>query len=374
MRLTLSNSSASEGIYLYLPVTPAEVSEAFAHFERIGVEPSRVRIVEASERLPYIALFALSTDIHNTEEFQKLNNLAMAMEQMNIDEYDIFASALKTENVCSLDDVIRISEHLDDYIILPHIKNDADLCKHLLDIGFRECPEDMRPFLDFEAVGRDFRREYGGTYGGAYGNGGYVRRKDSVEQLQGQRNAVITLHLSTKQSECRLCLPAEEEELAQIRHRLGITDFAEAQITKAECDIPYIGEMVCGLECPTVESYNLLSEELQEFQKQDGALLTYAAALEVEQPETVEKAWELAWNLDDYERITEDASEYGKSVLERIGADEEIINTIDGYMDFEKFGEDAMVEDGARQTEFGLIRRCSSPFPTEEQSQQMCGL
>lgn len=374
MRLTLSTSSASDGIYLYLPVTPAEVSEAFAHFERIGVEPSMVRIVEASERLPYIALFALSTDIHNTEEFQKLNNLAMAMDQMSIDEYDIFASALKTENICSLDDVIRISEHLDDYIILPHIKNDADLCKHLLDIGFKECPEDMRAYLDFEAVGREFRREYGGTYGGAYGNGGYVRRKTDSEQVEIQRNAVITLYLTVAQAECRLLLPAEEANLKLTKKQLGICDFAEARIVKVECNIPYIGEMVCGLACPSVESYNLLSEELQEFQKQDGALLTYAAVLEVEQPETVEKAWELAWNLDDYERITEDASEYGKSVLERIGADEEIINTIDGYMDFERFGADAMVEDGVIQTEFGLIRRCSTPFPAEEQIQQMRGL
>lgn len=374
MRLKLSISSAAEGVYLYPPVTPAELSEAFAQFEQIGVEPAKVRIVEASERLPYIALFALNTDIHNAEEFQKLNNLAKTMDQMSIDEYDIFASALKTENICSLDDVIRISEHLDDYIILPHIKNDADLCKHLLDIGFKECPEDMRTYLDFEAVGRDFRREYGGTYGGAYGNGGYVRRKTDSEQVEIQRNAVITLYLTAAQAECRLLLPAEEASLELTKKQLGIFDFAEARIVKVECNIPYIGEMVCDLACPSVESYNLLSEELQEFQKQDGALLTYAAVLEVEQPETVERAWELAWNLDDYERITASASEYGKSALERVGVDEEIINTIDGYMDFVKFGEDAMVEDGVRQTEFGLLRRCSTPFPEEAQSMEIGGI
>ena len=31
----------------------------------------------------------------------------------------------------------------------------------------------------------------------------------------------------------------------------------------------------------------------------------------------------------------------------------------------EKLGEDAMVEDGVRQTEFGLVRRCSRPFPAK---------
>ena len=44
------------------------------------------------------------------------------------------------------------------------------------------------------------------------------------------------------------------------------------------------------------------------------------------------------------------------------GADEELISVIDGYMDFEQFGEDSMKEDGVRQTEFGLVRRLSSPF------------
>ena len=45
-------------------------------------------------------------------------------------------------------------------------------------------------------------------------------------------------------------------------------------------------------------------------------------------------------NLDDYERIPGDTYEYGRTVLRRIGADDELIDTIDGYMDFEKLGED----------------------------------
>ena len=78
-----------------------------------------------------------------------------------------------------------------------------------------------------------------------------------------------------------------------------------------------------------------------------------------------------AMNLDDYERITEDTYEYGQTVLRRIGADDELIDTIDGYMDFEKLGEDIMAEEGVRRTEFGLIRRCSSPFSEETHTLEM---
>ena len=55
--------------------------------------------------------------------------------------------------------------------------------------------------------------------------------------------------------------------------------------------------------------------------------------------------------------------EYGKQVLRRVGADDEVIDTIDGYMDFARLGEDAMKEDGVLRTEFGLARRLSKPFP-----------
>ena len=43
-------------------------------------------------------------------------------------------------------------------------------------------------------------------------------------------------------------------------------------------------------------------------------------------------------------------------------------------MDFEKLGEDTMAEEGVRRTEFGLIRRCSSPFAEETQAMEMGGL
>ena len=94
----------------------------------------------------------------------------------------------------------------------------------------------------------------------------------------------------------------------------------------------------------------------------DGDLLKYLAVLSVEPPADFPGALRLALELDDYERITEGSYEYGQSVLRRIGADEELISVIDGYMDFEQFGEDSMKEDGVRQTEFGLVRRLSSPF------------
>ena len=115
-----------------------------------------------------------------------------------------------------------------------------------------------------------------------------------------------------------------------------------------------------------MESANELARTIREMP--DGDLLKYLAVLSVEPPADFPGALRLALELDDYERITEGSYEYGQSVLRRIGADEELISVIDGYMDFEQFGEDSMKEDGVRQTEFGLVRRLSSLLTARRRS------
>lgn len=375
IRLKLSNKSANEGVVLDLPATPAEVSEAFSWFERIGVEPSAVRIAGVNSPVPTLGQYILRADIHDPAEMKKLNELAEAIEQMDDREWDIFAGALDAESINGLDDVLKISKRLGNYIILPNVKTDTELGRILVDTGYKNFPEAVHPYLDYRAIGAEYYAENGG----AYGPGGYVRRKSSLEQAPEQRDALITLYLLTPRvtetmaDPYRLTLPAMDEELEQAKEQIGVDHFTEATIVKVEFGKPYLAELI-PQECICVEDANELALGIEEMQQRDGELLKYLAVLSVEQMETLTDALRVAVNLDDYERITEGTYEYGQSVLRRIGADDELIDTIDGYMDFEKFGEDSMVEDGVRQTEFGLIRRCSHPFPEETQTMQMGGM
>ena len=54
--------------------------------------------------------------------------------------------------------------------------------------------------------------------------------------------------------------------------------------------------------------------------------------------------------------------------------DHDDIAELDGYMDFERYGQDCMDNDHVIQTEFGLLRRLEPPFPEQSQTQQMKGL
>ena len=106
--------------------------------------------------------------------------------------------------------------------------------------------------------------------------------------------------------------------------------------------------------------------------QQDGALLTYAAVLETEKSETLHRACELLQDLDNYRRITEDTYGYSQQRLqETLGLDDEAIYELDGYMDFEKYGQDCMENDCVTETEFGLLRCLGPPFLVRQQGQRM---
>ena len=63
---------------------------------------------------------------------------------------------------------------------------------------------------------------------------------------------------------------------------------------------------------------------------------------------------------------------YGQQRLqETLGLDDEAIYELDGYMDFEKYGQDCMENDSVIETEFGRLRRLEPPFPEQTQRQQM---
>lgn len=375
IRLKLSNKSANEGVNLDLPATPAEVGEAFSWFERIGVDLSTVRIAGVNSPVPTLGQYILRADIHDPAQMKMLNELADSIGQMDDREWDIFAGALDAESINGLDDVLKLSKRLGDYIILPNVRTDTELGRILVDTGYKNFPEAVQPYLDYRAIGAEYYAENGG----AYGPGGYVRRKSSLEQAPEHRDALITLHLLTRRvaetmaEPYRLILPATDEELDQAKAQIGVDHFTEATIVKAEFGKPYLAELI-PQDCICVEDANELALGIEEMTQRDGELLKFLAVLSVEQPETMTDALRFAMELDDYERITEGTYEYGQSVLRRHGADDELLEAMDVYMDFAKLGEDSMVEDGIRQTEFGLIRRCSSPFPEETQTMQMGGM
>ena len=124
----------------------------------------------------------------------------------------------------------------------------------------------------------------------------------------------VTLHVDGK-PDYTLVLPADEKYLDAVKAYLDIDVFADAMIEDIHFKVPCIGELICDTDCPAVEDYNDFAEALENIWQEDGMLLTYAAALEAEKPETLRGAYELLHNLNNYQRIV-DTYDYGQRRLQ----------------------------------------------------------
>ena len=369
INLLLNHGASHEGVYLRLPATPGDIGAAFGMLDKLGTGPVTIFDVECP--VPNVRQYIMNCDVNDKDTFEKLQELAKRISTMDRDDGMVFSGALDNESINGLDDMLNIAQSLNNYVIMSDIKTDSDLGRHLVSIGFRECPEAMQAYLDFNAIGRDFRSEYGG----AFGAGGFVRRKDFSEQEETAK-PIITLYMHTALSRVSgelpyaVKLPATEMQLDRMKDRMCINEFCEANITAIEFAPAYLVDHI-PVECAAVGVANDLAMEIEQMMQKDGELLKYFAVLEVEQPQTMSNALNLAMDLDNYERVPENTDEYGMSVLQRYRGDEELFDLIEGYMDFDCFAKDMMHEDGVRRTEYGLVRRCDEPWPEQNYGQQM---
>ena len=191
--------------------------------------------------------------------------------------------------------------------------------------------------------------------------------------MQEETPKAMLLTLTASEQSYPLVLPASEKQLGQAKESLRIEGFAQAVIASAEYTAPYLNRLI-PMDSITVEDANEMALCLQRLKK-DGEIMKYCAALEVEEPSTFTEALDMAIDIDDYELISDSEREYGRQALRRMGANDEVLEAIEGCTDFDRLGSEMMDEDGVRQTGFGLVRRLSKPFPpAQEPDQQMGGL
>ena len=371
IQLFMKRSGSPVIVPLNLPASHDAMTEAASQLDEAS-RAGKTEIVEIKSVIANLPSYLSGLDPDSRMQLAQLNQLSSIIAKMDSRERNIYAGALDGNSINDLNDMIRVAEQVSDYILIPNVNSDVTLGRYVAVAGQIQgdprFPEAAWSYLDFAKIGAEYYAEHGGAYTYA----GYVLRKQD-DELVREKKSKIQLDLASSQAQVSVCLPATKEELERVKRTLGIDCFAEAAVTKVLFSVPYMDEHI-----PTtgvcVEDANELAWAIEGMQCEDGELLKYLSVLSVEQPGTMQEALRCAMNLDDYERIPEDTYEYGQAVLRRIGADDELIDTIDGYMDFEKLGEDTMAEEGVRRTEFGLIRRCSSPFAEEIQAMEMGGL
>ncbi len=370
--LHLMQGTNPKGVYLRLPASPDEESKAFSKLDKSSTDVNSTRIADVLCYIQNLSRYISSANV-NIGDYEKLKHLAEQLSGMTEREQHIFSGAMDTESVNGLDDVLRVAGHLEDYELIEDVTCDRDLGSWLVEHDMLEVdfPEAVRPYLDYVGIGA----EYYSDHGGAYMLNGYVKRKEvspkqapekATEQVK-EEQAIFTAELSAGKNSAHITFPSSDEQLDRVKEQLAIEDFCGVVVfgINSRPDMVQVMDLV-PKDLVTVEDLNEMASWLEEMEQTKGELLKYCSVLEVEKPPTFREAVTIAMDIDDYERVPEDTEEYGKAVLRRAGADDEIIDTIDGYMDFAQLGSDSMEEDGVRLTKFGMVRRLSKPFPPEQ--------
>ena len=377
MILYLTHGNGEESIPLELPAPSSQVEKVDIRLDDICSGEGNFRISDVKSSVKGLWQFIRSADLLDPKDLEKLNRLSRQIDAMSKKERQIFAGVLLSEPVSSLDDVLRTVGRIGQYEVIPEVTCDRELGGYLVEHGKIDCPEHLKPYLDYVGIGAEFYS----NYGGAYTLDGYVVRKGHLPRYSQapepwrdesrEEMLRMTLRVDGK-PDYTLVLPADEKYLDAVKAYLDIDVFADAMLSDIRFKVPYIGELIRDTDCPAVEDYNDFAEALEDIWQKDGMLLTYAAVLEAEKPETLHRACELLQGLDNYQRIVEGAYGYGQQRLqETLGLDDEAIYELDGYMDFEKYGQDCMENDCVTKTEFGLLRRLDPPFPEQTQEQKM---
>ncbi len=362
---------SSKGIVigqLELPAPPDEAAEKLRAIQARTHPEDVLSIFNAECVIPGIGWLLQHTALEGNLE--KLNRLAETIDGMNEAGHYQLCKALTTNSRQGLDGILQTAAHIgrssmDRYEVIPGVKDHRELGRWLVEHDHlaAEVPGFLRPHLDYRSIGIS----YCNAHEGEFLANGYTGMRTGILEQAVEEPGVLRLTLTAARGGYNLSLPASDEDLEQVQRALGLDGFAQAGITEVNCSIPGLSSLL-PLDTICVEDANTLAFCLQEMEQEDGGMMKFCAALEAEQPDTFTEALNIAMDRDDYELVPEDMDEYGRQVLRRTGADDEIIDTIDGYMDFARLGADSMAEDGVRRTGFGLVRRLSEPFPMQQET------
>ena len=179
--LHLGRRYESAELHLHLPADPDEIKEKLTWLDDYTDDLSKpVELRDVDCEIVGIQQYLRQADLSREGELDRLNTLASKITGMDWRQKDLLWGALDSESIGSLDDVLRVANSLDQYELLGDVRCDRDLGAHLVEAGWKEFPEHVLPYLDYAAIGLEYRSEHGGSFNG----GGYVRKKELDQQME----------------------------------------------------------------------------------------------------------------------------------------------------------------------------------------------
>ena len=166
---------------------PATTEEVQSLLKNIGVDGVRYEefFITAFDG-DVMGLYDYLTEYENLDE---LNHLAHLISELDSDEIETLEAVLnKGDHTSSVADIINLVHNLDCYDLHPGVTDDETLGRiYVEDMELLDVPDNVLPYFDFEAYGRDARINEGGHFapgGYVFNNGGsFVERYHGMENI-----------------------------------------------------------------------------------------------------------------------------------------------------------------------------------------------
>ena len=149
-----------------------------------------VTIQGAASEVMNLGLYLSGVDLAAEGELERINQLAERLEHMSEVDCDKFAGMLDANKISGTKDILQLTEHLDDYVILPGCSSAQSIGKYLMDCGIAPTLKQLCKTIDYETVGRLFLD----AHSGASCSRGYVVRNENLP-----RAVLKDLHIELQQ-------------------------------------------------------------------------------------------------------------------------------------------------------------------------------
>ena len=149
------------GETLKFPTTAQEVE---ALLKRIGVDGVRYQEI-------FITSFdgdvlGLYDHLGEYENLDELNHLACLLSELTSSELETLEAVLDSGDHCSsVRDIINLTQNLDCYGFYPGVSDEETLGRiYVDDLEMLDVPDQVKPYFDYEAYGRDMRINEDGSF------------------------------------------------------------------------------------------------------------------------------------------------------------------------------------------------------------------
>jgi len=177
--LFLRQGETGKQVLLSFPAaTPAEKEDVVSALDSLKSMSKMVTIHGAASEVMNLGLYLSGVDLATDGEVDRINQLAERLDHMSEVDCDKFVGMLDANKISGTKDILQLTEHLDDYVILPGCSSAQSIGKYLMDCGVAPMLKQLCKTVDYEAVGQIFLD----THSGAACSRGFVVRNENLPQ------------------------------------------------------------------------------------------------------------------------------------------------------------------------------------------------